>query len=101
MGKGMKAKPNKARKRYILTKKDMANVKTDIVRQVMILAATVYMDEYLVDEEHECYVEDAGEKVLEFWERITRYAGAVDEKLISIQRVTKILSEGTKLDIHW
>ena len=97
----MKANPNKSRARYVLTKKQMDEVKLEIVQKTMLLAAITYADQNLIDEEKQEYYPDAPERIMDFWERITRYAGGVDKKLISMHFVTKVLREHVGLDVHW
>lgn len=97
----MTAKPKKARTKYTFTRKELVAIKQDIAKKIMLLAAITYADQNLIDEEKGEYFPDADEKILAYWERISRYSEAVDEKLISMHFVTKVLREGVKLDVHW
>ena len=72
MGKHIKAKPQKVR--YSFTKSELEEMKIDIVRKVMLLAAITYADQDLIDEEKGEYFPDADEKILAYWERISRYS---------------------------
>lgn len=99
MGKGIKAKPKTAR--YSFSKSEFNDVKHELVKKVMLLAAITYADEALFDEENNEYAFDADEKILAYWDRISRYSEAVDDKLITMHFVTKVLREKVKLDVHW
>ena len=101
MGKHMTARPKKARPKYTFTREELVEIKNDIAKKIMLLAAITYADQDLIDEEKQEYLPDADEKILAFWERITRYSEAVNDQLITMHFVTKVLREGVNLDVHW
>ena len=101
MGKGIKAKPKKQKKIYTLDSSDIRKIKQEITERLMILTAACYMDTELVDEEKQCYIPCADEYILDFWERLQRYVKGVDEHLVSIDYVKKVIQEGAKLEINW
>jgi len=53
---------------------------------------------YLMEEPEFNYSED---RIIEFWQGLSRWAGAVDEHLISLEDVARIFNEKTGAEVHF
>lgn len=84
----MKSRKNK---KVELTPRKVKEIKTEAMGQAMILTIAYLMDDL-------GYSDD---KCLEVWEGVTRYAEAIDSKLISMQKVCDIINIATGLNIRW
>lgn len=78
-------------KRITITPRKLQEIKTEAIGQTFLLVAVYLMDEV-------GYKED---KILEIWDGITRYADAVQNKVITMNRVCKILEEHTGIKVRW
>lgn len=83
-----KARPNK---KIEVTPKKLEAIKAEAIGQTMILTIAYLMDELGYDED----------KCLAVWDGVTRYAGAVSSKLITMQKVCDIINKSTGLNIRW
>ncbi len=84
------SKPKK-NKKVELTPRKVQEIKVEAMGQAMILTIAFMMDELNFDDE----------KCLEIWEGVARYAEAVDSKLITMNKICKIINEHTGLNIRW
>ncbi len=78
-------------KKITMTPRKVEEIKRQAIGQTYILCACYLMDE--LD-----YSED---KILEVWDGIARYADAIKSKDITMNRVCKILSEHTGMNVRW
>lgn len=78
-------------KKKTLTPRKIQEIKTEAMGQAMILTIAYLMDELSYDED----------KCLAVWEGVARYAEAVDDKLITMQKVCDIINNATGLQIRW
>lgn len=86
-----RAKKKRKDKRVVMTAARVRATKTEALAQCFILVAAYMMDE----------MESPAEEILRLWDGVTRYAGAVDNRLITMGKVCKILSDYTGLDVRW
>lgn len=85
----MKAK--RKNKKVELTPRKIQAIKTEALGQAMVLIIAFLMDELNYD----------ADACVEIWNGVTRYAEAVDSKLITMQKVCDIINEHTGLGIKW
>ena len=78
-------------KRITITPRKLEEIKKEAIGQTYILCAAYLMDE--LD-----YSED---KIVEVWNGITRYAEAIRNKDITMNKICKILSEKTGMNVRW
>lgn len=78
-------------KKVELTPRKVAEIKRDAATQMMIMLAAYLMDYEGFDDK----------QIVDAWQGVTRYAEAVNDKLISLNKVCKIINENTGLDIRW
>ena len=78
-------------KKIELTPRKLDEIKMQAIGQTYILFAVYMMDE--LD-----YSED---KILEVWDAIARYADAVKEKTITMNKICTILEEHTGMKVRW
>lgn len=86
-----RAKKKREGKKTVLTASQYRAMKTEALGQCFLLTAAYLMEE----------MEKPAEEICELWDGVARYAEAVDKKYITMERVCKILSEHTGLDVHW
>ena len=84
----MKTRPNK---RIELTPRKLEEIKAEAIGQAMILTIAYLMDELNYDAD-EC---------VSIWEGVTRYAEAVGDRLITMDKVCNIINDHTGLNIKW
>ena len=100
MGKGMKAGKKKGKpKSIVLNRSALRDLKASATDEVAILFSACFMDEYCYDEEAGEYYPDTDERIIDLWERLTRYSRALDDHLISINKVRQIIEEVSTLEI--
>ena len=100
MGKEMKAgKKPKSPNRIVLNRSAMRDLKEEATDDVAIMFSVAYMDECCFDEETGDYYPDTDERIVALWTRLARYSKAMDEHLISKDRVRRILKEHGGIDI--
>lgn len=78
-------------KKVELTPRKVKEIKTEAMGQAMILTIAYLMDELDFDED----------RCLEIWEGVSRYAEAVDTKLLSMRKICDIINANTGLNIRW
>ena len=78
-------------KKIEITPRRLDEIKMEAIGQTYLLVAAYLMDELQ-------YSED---KIIELWDGVTRYADAVRNKDISMQRICQILEEHTGLKVRW
>lgn len=72
-----------------VTQRDLRRLEEKATARALILAASYLMDDFGYDPD----------QILDFWDGVARYAGAIDQKIISIRTVTKIIEEHTGLTL--
>ena len=70
-----------------VTQRDLQRLEEKATARALILAASYLMDDFGYDPD----------QILDFWDGVARYADAIDQKIISIRTVTKIIEEHTGL----
>lgn len=101
MGKGMKAGKKKGKpKSIVLNQSALRDLKADATDEVAILFSACFMDEYCFDEETGDYYPDTDERIIDLWTRLSRYSKALDEHLISISKVRRIIESVSTLKIQ-
>lgn len=78
-------------KKIELTPRKIDEIAKEASAKAMILFAA-----YLMDDE-----DFNAERICEVWDGVTRYADAVDKKLISLDKVCGIINNYTGLKIRW
>lgn len=78
-------------KKVVFTPRMIQEIKTEAICQTFLLAATYLMDE----------MEYSEDRILELWDGISRYADAVRNGTISMNKVCKILEEHTGMKVRW
>ena len=82
-----KKKHRSGMKPITTTRRELDQIRQDIIKQSMILTAAYLMD-----------VEGYGEdQIVDFWESLTRWIDAIDAHLITIDTVTEIIEKTTGL----
>lgn len=79
----------KKQKSITISKTQLRRHDDEVVQKMIILSAAYLMDE--MD-----YSED---RIVEYWEGLTRYAEAIDQKLITIRQVNDIIEQHTGLKL--
>lgn len=82
-------KVRKPKTTITVTQRDLQRLQERATARALILAASYLMDDFEYDPD----------AILDFWDGISRYAEAIDQKLISIQKVTQIIEEHTGLKL--
>ena len=90
MGTRTKTRATK-NKRVEITPAKLNEIKVDVAVQTQILMLSWLMDEFGYDRD----------KIVEAWDGVARYADAVKEKIISMDKVCNIINEHTGLNIKW
>lgn len=80
----------KKQKNVVMSKTAVRKLEEDVMKKMLILSAAYLMDEF-------GYSEDA---ICEYWDGLTRYCDAIDEKFITLNSVRQIIYEHTGLDIR-
>lgn len=78
-------------KKVEITPKKLQAIKMEAIGQTMVLTIAYLMDELGYDED----------RCLDVWDGVARYADAIDEKLITMNKICDIINEHTGLNIHW
>ena len=78
-------------KKVEITPKKLEDIKKDVAGQTLILVIGYMMDEMDYDADH----------LIDIWNGVSRYAEAVDSKLISLNKVCDIINQNTWLGIRW
>lgn len=86
-----KAKRKRKDKRVVMTRAKWREVKAEALGQCFILVGAYMMEE----------MEKPAEEICALWDGVARYSEAIDKKLITLNKVCKILSDYTEMDIHW
>lgn len=101
LGQGRKDRRNKLvfmekkNKTYILKESDIKKMKKEIVKEVS--KTSIYI--FLAWLKEEKIVENDPEKLLAEYERLEQWFGAIDEHLISLRDIQKIIEDGTNLKV--
>ena len=82
---------SKKNKRVEVTPRKFQEMKVDAMGQAFILASAYLMDELDYDPQ----------KIIDFWNGVCRYSGAIQDKLITIHKVVEIINENTGLNVRW
>ena len=85
-----KAKKRK-NKTVTMTRAKWRETKAEALGQCFILVAAYLMED----------MKAPAEEILQLWDGVARYAEAVDQKLITMSKVCKILSDYTGMEIRW
>lgn len=83
----------------VLNRSALRDLKAEATDEVAILFSACFMDEYCFDEEKGEYYEDADERIVDLWTRLSRYSKAVKDHDITINRVRRIIKDVAKLEI--
>lgn len=78
-------------KKVEMTPRKIDEIAKEASAKAMILFAAYLMEDEDFDAERICKV----------WDGVTRYAEAVDSKLISLQKICNIINDYTGLKIRW
>lgn len=78
-------------KKVEITPKKLQAIKMEAIGQTMVLTIAYLMDELGYDED----------RCLDVWDGVARYADAIDEKLITMNKICDIINEHTGLNIRW
>lgn len=76
-------------KTITISKTQLRKHDDEIVQKMIILSAAYLMDE----------MDYSDDRIVDYWEGLTRYAEAIDEKLITIRQVNNIIEEKTGLKL--
>lgn len=74
-----------------MSKTALKNLKEDIARKMIALSMAYLMDEFNYDAEALC----------DFYDGMERYLNAIDEKLITLQKVGEIIKEHSNIELKW
>lgn len=77
-------------------KVEMTPRKVDELARQASAKAMILFAAYLMEDE-----DFTPERICEVWDGVTRYASAVDDKLISLRKICEIINEHTGLNIRW
>lgn len=80
----------KKHKNVVMSKTAVRKLEEDVTKKILILSAAYLMDEF-------DYSEDA---ICDYWDGLTRYVDAIDQKLITLDKVCAIIQEHTGLEFH-
>ena len=86
-----KAKKKRKDKRVLMTQAQWRATKAEALGQCFLLVACYLMEE----------MDKPAEEICELWDGVARYSEAVDQKLITMTKVCKILSDYTGTDVRW
>lgn len=78
-------------KKVTLTPRKIQDIKLEAIMQTMLLSASYLMDE--MD-----YSED---RIVAYWDGVSRYSQAVREHDITMFKVCEILKEHTGMNVRW
>ena len=78
-------------KKVEMTPRKVEQLAREASAKAMILFAGYLMDDQDFD----------AERICEVWDGVTRYAEAIDNKLITLSKVCEIINEHTGLNIRW
>jgi len=82
-------KARKPKTHVTLTQKDITRIREEATARALVLATAYLMDEMDYDED----------RLIGFWEGVSRYAKAIDTKIISLRTVTRIIEDHTGLTL--
>ena len=72
-----------------MDEKQIRKIESETWQKCMILSAAYLMDEFGYDED----------RVISYWDGLTRYLDAIDQKIITMDKVCDIIHEHTGLDL--
>ena len=78
-------------KKVEITPRKLDEIKQDVAAQTMLLMTAYLMDEWDYNED----------KIVDVWSGVSRYAEAVNTKLITLDKVAQIIEEHTGLKVRW
>lgn len=82
------SRPKKT-KTVVMTKSKARAMEDELTYKIIILTIAYLMDEFN-------YSDDA---ICDFWDGMVRYLDAIDQKLITVDKVRKIIKEHTGMEI--
>jgi len=85
------SRPKKQPKSIVMSKTALKDLKEDIARKMIALSMAYLMDEFNYDSKALC----------DFYDGMERYLNAIDEKLITIQKVEEIIKEHSNIELKW
>lgn len=85
------SRPKKKPKAVVMSKTAVKELESYIAKKMVVLSMAYPMDEFSYDKEALC----------DFYDGLERYLNAIDEKLITIKAVEKIIREHCGIDIRW
>ena len=83
------SRPKKKQKAVMMSKTKMYELEKETLYKVLVLSAGYLMDEF----------DYSDEAIIDYWDGIIRYFGAIDQKLITLDKVRNIIEEHTGLKI--
>lgn len=79
----------KKQKTITISKTQLQRHDNEVVQKMIILSAAYLMDEMDYNED----------KIIAYWDGLTRYADAISEKLITVRQVNDIIEQHTGLKL--
>lgn len=83
------SRPKKKPKTMVMSKTAVADLERHVARKMVVLSLAYLMDEFDYDRE----------AIVAFYEGLERYLNAIDQKLITINQVEKIIKENCELEV--
>lgn len=77
----------KKQKQVTISKTKLRKFEEETAAKMIMLSAAYLMDEFDYNED----------QLIAYWEGLTRYAEAIDQKLISVRQVAQLIEEHTGL----